>query len=311
MTESDWAAPGSAPRLETEQETAVSPPRSAARAPSLEPTRPLSMRPQGLVDLLDAGFAVVRASPALVLGLSAVFVTPLALLSGYLQRDLLDGESFFDVFSDPSVSAANDTQWDATVVSLVGGSLAQTFVAVGIARVVSSWYADTEPDLGNVLGWLLRRSPLILLAWLMAHALQVLGLVALVVGMLVVAVFTIAVAPVLGVEGGGPINALQRSFSLVRSRFWLCLVFFFASGLLGAIVALALSALPTGVGFVIGLDGGWIAVAIGEMVGGMIATAYVGAATVALYLDLRIRSEGLDLELALADAFPAEVRSGE
>ena len=262
------------------------------------------MRPQGFVDLLDAGFAVMRTNPLLVLGLGAVFVTPLALLSGYLQRDLLDGESFFDVFGDPSVSAANDTQWDATAVSLVGGSLTQTLVAVGIGRAVSSWYAEDEPDLAEVLVWVVKRSPVILLAWLLAHILQLIGLVALIVGAFVVAVFTIAVAPVIGVEGSGPIVALRRSFALVRTRFWPCAMFFAATGLVGSIVALALSALPTGVGFVIGLDGGWIALAVGEMAGGTVSTAYVGAATVALYLDLRVRAEGLDLELALVDVFP-------
>lgn len=307
MNDSDWEVPGSAPpSVVRHQAAAATTWRDSKTTSRGAVSRPVTMRPQRLIDVLDGGFAVIRSRPGLILGISAVFVMPLAVLSGYLQRDLLDGESIFDVVGDPSVYAANDTGWGATIVSLVGGSIVHTLVAAGIARVLTLWYGDTVVELGEILGWILRRSPVILLAWLLAHALQVLGLVALLIGMPIVATFTLVVAPVLGVEGGGPINALRRSYTLVRTRFGTCLVFFFVSGILGSIVAMSLSALPTGIGFVIGLDGGWIAVAIGEMAGGTVATAFVGAATAALYLDLRVRTEGLDLELALADAFPTD-----
>lgn len=49
------------------------------------------------------------------------------------------------------------------------------------------------------------------------------------------------------------------------------------------------------------------------MISGVVALAFTGAASVVLYLDLRVRREGIDLTMAIADLFPQpriEVPSG-
>ena len=106
MNDSDWEVPGSAPPSVVRHQAAAIAWRNSRTASPRSVPRPVTMRPQGLLDILDGGFAVIRGRPGLILGISAVFVMPLAVLSGYLQRDLLDGESLFDVLGDPSVYAA-------------------------------------------------------------------------------------------------------------------------------------------------------------------------------------------------------------
>ena len=49
---------------------------------------------------------------------------------------------------------------------------------------------------------------------------------------------------------------------------------------------------------VIGLESGWPLAALGAVIGQLLTTPFVAAATTLLYLDLRIRTEGLDIELA-------------
>ena len=50
-------------------------------------------------------------------------------------------------------------------------------------------------------------------------------------------------------------------------------------------------------------ENGWPLLALGGIINQMIMTPFVAASTVLLYLDLRVRSEGLDLELEIADVF--------
>ncbi|MCB1006304.1 MAG: hypothetical protein KDB35_19125, partial [Acidimicrobiales bacterium] len=47
----------------------------------------------------------------------------------------------------------------------------------------------------------------------------------------------------------------------------------------------------------LGDSGGWVVLAIGTSATGLVTTAFLAGFAVALYLDLRVRSEGLDLQL--------------
>lgn len=67
---------------------------------------------------------------------------------------------------------------------------------------------------------------------------------------------------------------------------------------MAAVLSQVLALLPELLGLLIGPDHGWIVVGIGAIGGQMIATAVVAGATVLAYLDLRVRTEGLDLALA-------------
>jgi hypothetical protein len=66
------------------------------------------------------------------------------------------------------------------------------------------------------------------------------------------------------------------------------------SGVLG----LSLSALPEGIAVNLGVDAAWPLVALGGIIAQMVTTPFVAAATVLVYFDLRVRTEGMDIELA-------------
>ncbi len=177
------------------------------------------MRPQTILEVLDGGFAIVRARPGLLLGLSAVFIVPLSVLSAFLRRSAT-GSSGSELLEDPWLlnSTAPGDGWAPFLVGMLGRSLVQTIVAFAVGRLVSAWYSDREADLAEVLRWIARRAHVIVAAWVLTHLLQALGLVGVGVGALIVAVFTTVVAPVVAIEQVGPIAAIRRSFALVRGR---------------------------------------------------------------------------------------------
>ena len=310
MTDGEWATPGSAAPQPAAARVAVS---ASAAGPTPTsgggpPPRPLPMRPQSTLEVLDSGFAIIRARPGLVLGLAAVFMVPLSLVSAWVRRDET-GRDGSELFDDPQLFAivSPGDGPAAFLVSVLGRSLAQTVVAFAIGRLVAAWYADREADLTEILGWVLRRLPVIATAWLLAHLLQAAGLVVFVVGALIVAMFTVVVAPVLAVEQVGPIAALRRSFRLVSGRFVPVAVFFVGSGVLAEFLGVILGLLPTLLGYLLTIGGGWLLVAVGNVIAGIVSTSFLAAATVALYLDLRVRREGIDLQLLIPDLFaPAE-----
>ncbi len=115
-------------------------------------------------------------------------------------------------------------------------------------------------------------------------------------------------APAVVLERQGPARSLSRSWRLVRSSFWRVLGILLLTVL---IVAVAGSILQLPFGFVSGLTGGFpefaqalqpslagrIVSAIGSIVAGTVTVPISAGVTVLLYVDLRMRREGLDLVL--------------
>ncbi len=300
-----WATPGSqtsqpsASRPTFSQLSSQDPTDSAADLP-----RPLPMRPQSLIEVLDAGFALVRSAPVLLFSIVAVFHVPLAVLSAYLRRGSLGFDNQF-LLGDPTVAGQGfGSAVASSALSFVAGSLIQTIAGVAIGLVVTSWYSDRDPDVVGVLASVGKRLHWIVLAWLMVHLLEVVALVGFVVGSLLIAVLFVVVGPVMAVEGVGPVTAIKRSVRLVRGRYGSALSFFLLSGLIASVLGSVLGGLPTVLGLVLGVNGGWILVAVGTMISGIMSTAFLAAATVAFYFDLRVRREGIDLHLAMVDRFP-------
>ncbi|WP_089775274.1 DUF7544 domain-containing protein [Ruania alba] len=121
------------------------------------------------------------------------------------------------------------------------------------------------------------------------------------VSMIAVVVFTVLATPVLVLERSGIITALRRSFQLTRRSFWRILGIYLLTVLLVGILASVVS-YPFGI--VGGLIGSLMAIQVASMVGQVISlavtTPFMAAVTALLYIDVRIRTEALDVELARA-----------
>ncbi len=247
-------------------------------------------------DLLDGGFNVLRAGARTVLALAAVFVVPVQLVVAFLNRDALED---LDRLIEETVATGSSTAtvastW-ASAVSTVGTSLGQTFVAAGLAIMVVAWYSGSRPGVGDILHSLLPRLPALGVAWFFVHVLEVAGALAIGLGTLVAMAFYLVTAPTIAVEGLGPFAGMARAARLAGRRFWFVLAFGVLSGLVASTLGQVLGLLPQFLGLLLGPDLGWIALGVGAILTQLVSTTVVGASTALLYLDLRIRLEGLDL----------------
>ena len=296
------AQPGREPELAALPERVPPYPHPAGAGPSMRAGRvefPVPMRPMTIGDILDGAFAVIKARPRVVLTIVVVFVVPLQILIAYLQRDALAGLSLLDALDEPTQGASADAGGDlGLAISLLGPMLVLPFVAGAIARLVSAWYAGGDPSAGEAMLAAGRRWWALAAATLLALPLKLAGLVVLVLpGLMVVTVFLVT-APAIVVEDLGPIAGMRRSWRLTVRRFWPSMGVAVLSGLVAYLMGQALGAVTTLVGAELSPAFGWILVAAGTSAIALLTTPFVAAATVLVYLDLRIRSEGLDLELA-------------
>jgi hypothetical protein len=260
-------------------------------------------------DILDGGFAILRRAPATIIGLTAVFVVPIQALAAWLNRGV-DGVDFDDVLAQSDTSFQIDltsgTSGAAAAVLQVGPMVALVFVAAALARLVSAWHVGHDLSLGALLRGSLTRAWPLLASFVLVHLLEAMAIIGFGVLPLAVMTWFLVTAPVIGAEGLGPVKAMRRSARLTSRRFWMVLGLALLSFLVENLFEAAIGLLPTILSLYIGTGGvAWVFPALIGIVTQLITMPVVAGITVLVYLDLRVRTEGLDLELEATEAFPA------
>jgi hypothetical protein len=265
----------------------------------------VALRPMTVADVLDGGFAVVKARPARIMAITAVFVIPTHLLTAYLQRDASGGLGVVDFVSqDPVVlneQVDQGNQVMAFVLAILIPAIALVYVAAAIAHLVSQWIMGRDAPAGEMLRVAGRRSWALLGSFVIVKLAETAGVFACYIGLLFVMPLFVVVAPVIGVEGGGPVAAVARSVRLIRSRYFPTMGVALLMGIVALLLGNALAALPQGLAAWVGYEDGWPLLALGSILAQVVVLPFVAAATVLLYFDLRVRTEGLDLEMAAVD----------
>jgi hypothetical protein len=260
-------------------------------------------------DLLDGGFTILKRAPATILGLTALLVIPVQVLAAFLDRGI-EGFDFDAAVQETNSSfevggTATGSGW-ASLVLQVGSMLALVVVAAAIARLVSAWYVGSDLTTSQLLRGTVPIAWALFASCVLVHLLE--GVSVIGFGVLPLAVMTwfLVTAPIIGAERVGPIKAMRRSARLVNRRFWNVLGAALLAFLVEQLFESAVALLPMFLSLFLGTDGlGWVLrAAIGVMTQ-LITMPFVAAVTVLIYLDLRVRTEGLDLELRAGEAFPA------
>ena len=259
-------------------------------------------------DLLDGGFAIIKQAPATIIGFTAIFVIPIQLIAGFLGRGV-EGWNWDEALDERNTSFEFGPSLGTTgsaIVLQIGSMLALVVVASAIARLVSAWYVGNDLTTGQLLRGTLPIAWALFASCVLVHLLEAVSILGL--GILPLAVMTwfLVTAPVIGAERVGPIDAMRRSARLVSRRFWNVL----GAALLGYLVELlfvyAIGLVPLLASLFLGTEGiGWVIPAAVGLVTQLITMPFVASVTVLIYLDLRVRTEGLDLELRAGEAFPA------
>jgi hypothetical protein len=293
----------------------------------------LPLRPLTVADILDGSFGVLRRIfvPALILLL--VLVGPVQLLSNLLLQRVQPAafSPFFELGAEQVPLVGPDIAALLGLGSLLGLVGFVVNIITGAAVVALALHADRgdEPDamqaVRDALGrfWAITGATLlvvlgglfvlvaVVLAAVAVALIPVLGVILIVVGflplgmlgfLLWVAISSLLV-PVAMVERGGPIVTLQRVGWILRRRFWRVLG-------ITALVGLVVMAVSVGLGLTFGIavafagPVAWILQTISDVLLSSVLVPVTGVAALLVYLDTRVREEGLDLQVRAGGMVP-------
>ncbi|MFC0715295.1 glycerophosphoryl diester phosphodiesterase membrane domain-containing protein [Cellulomonas biazotea] len=313
------------------------PPGGAWRPPALQPGI-VPLRPLGLGEILDGAFKAVRANPKVMFGLAALVVSIAVIVESVVTwyvQGLVAGQ-VADVVRELDPTGETGIADQASM--LVGQLLAlpvttfATTILTGLLMVsVSRSVLGRSISIGEalrswrvwwVLGFTLLAGFAVVLAialvtgavvglvaldapgW--AVAVGIVGLVLLVVGGMWFTVRTLLVTPALMLEGKGFWRTVGRAWRLTRGSFWRLLgIYLLVNLLVGIVLQIILT--PVGVLTALLLQdplgtsfASIVITGIGNAVGLTLSTTFLAAVVALLYIDVRMRREGLDIELGRA-----------
>lgn len=274
------------------------------------PPEPVPLGPLTTSDVLDGAWAVIKTRPKTVYALAAIIVLPLDVLAFFVMRaDLKVFNPWVQAFGSPFATDGNGTGQLVQGVAALGLlTLPATLLGACLAPLVVAWYAGRDLTVREALRGLGRRAPAVAgaFAWVgFFHLLALLLCFLAGIPTLIVTTLFVATIPALMVEGLGPLAASRRSLRLVNRRLmstgWTILLTALAEG----IVYLALMLIPAVVAAFAPEAVQEVLTPIGSVFAQLVLAPIAPAVAVMLYLDLRVRSEGLDLDRDAALAFPA------
>ena len=309
--------------------------RPLAARPGIIPLRPLS-----LGEIYDGAFGAIRKNPKVMLGVVALVIavaTIIATIIGYMTAPAVNRwfAGFLDEL-DPTGAAGLDGaggELSTTLFVTLAVSIASV-VATGLLIVAISRSVINKPFTTGDL-WAQVRTKvvgLLVIALLPSVAIAVLATVLLVlvyllaqtapagavavISLLVVAVLVVAAvwlsvrfmltAAVYVLEGQGLGQALRRGWTLSRGSFWRLLGIYVLSNIITNTVAQLILFPATLVaellfpGGYLTSPGGLVLLTLAQVVAFTITTAFLSSVIALLYIDVRMRREGLDVELAAA-----------
>lgn len=291
------------------------------------------LRPRSIGENLDAGFKLFTSNFKQLITLAAVILVPIAIVNAVIST-AVGNFDYFDIVSDPeNFDIADELAGFIGLSVLTGiiGALGSLVVQAAAVGVIGDAYQGRQTTWREGLSIGLRKALPVLLTGILigligigvfiaigiavvivAQVSEILAIVGAFFGFIgaLVSIFTLAyvAVPALIVENLGPTQAIGRSFSMVRHRFWPT----FWTGFLAAIIAGIISAIVSSI-IQLSVAGPAIFSAneTGELSGGLVfassavssalvsifQTPFLAAVGLAVYFDLRVRLEGFDLEL--------------
>ncbi|WP_030719902.1 glycerophosphoryl diester phosphodiesterase membrane domain-containing protein [Streptomyces sp. NRRL F-2580] len=296
----------------------------------------IPLRPLGLGEILDGAVATMRTHWRSVLPITLVVATVVQVIGVFVQRymlkDLILAPSE-DVSAEQMIDSLGSTLGASAVTQFIQvlGTIVVTAMltmifsraVLGQNSTVSAAWRDARPQLLRLAGLTLL---LALGAIVMGAVLVLPGILADSIGLSILGFvvwlpllvwlgikFSLA-SPALMLEKSTVLKAFARSSKLVKGAWWRVFGITLLTGFIGFLLAAMIvtpfqwaGLLAFGGGFDAVADGtaqtAWgslILSAIGLIIAQTIVMPFQSGVTVLLYVDQRIRREGLDLELARA-----------
>jgi len=314
-------------------------PQAGYRPPAAQPGI-IPLRPLGLGEILDGAFRAIRANPRVMFGLTAVVVTiAVALQSvvqwyigGLLSGSIADATSSLDPTGELALSESI-TPTIGPLLTLPALALATTVLTGLLIVSVSRSVLGQKVTIGEVWQNYRGRVGLVVVFTIMLTVGTVLTLAAL-VGIVVLAalndqtalavilglvggvlyfvayvwllVRTLLVPPAIMLEGAGFWSAIRRGWKLSRGSFWRLLGIYLLTSIIVSIVQGLITAPASIIATFVFQDptatafGSLVLTGVANIVALTLTTVFTASVVALLYVDVRMRREGLDVELARA-----------
>jgi hypothetical protein len=257
-----------------------------------------------LSDLLDGAFRVIKLRPRTVLGIAASILIPVFLLTAFLQRDVTRGVTLGSGLGGSTFLVNNAGSHVLTAYLVLAIlSAAPFFLGGALGRLITSWYAGTELSTGQCLRAAFNRTPALLGAFFLLLPVKAVSVVVCYLPIIATVTLFSLTAPVIVVEGLGPYAGARRSFRLIARRFWPAVGVIVVATIGSSILSSVLGLIPNLLALLLPDPARWIMLGLVRGAVAVVVLTALTSVSVLLYLDLRIRTEGLDLELGAADAF--------
>jgi len=262
------------------------------------------LRPLSVGEILDGAFTAIRRYPRTILGLSAATAAVQQLL-GLLVDQSTGG------FSSPTATGLNALGTVSGIASAILNAILATVLVGMLTLVIGDAVIGRRAPVQVVWERLRPLTWRLLLAAFLAAVLPYLGLIALIVGGVLLWVALSFTTPALVLERLTVRQALRRSWRLTMSSFWrvfgIRLLAWLIAAVLGAILAIP-GAIIAVVATSNSLDGDSIGIAaelairVAAFLANTITLPFIAGVTALLYIDCRMRTEALDVTLARAAA---------
>lgn len=271
---------------------------------------PVRLRPLPLGELLDETFKLYRRHFSVIAGVALVIILPnlvISLISGsYRANPITYLQQVAQNINNPDQLAAiqaRQQQYTSSPLYLLSFPIAILmipFTVGALYRAATSLAAGNVETIGSVLAGTARRYfavfGVVILAGLVA--LGSIGILTIPVVIWVLIRWSVA-TPALFAEGVGPVKAVGRSWNLVRDNWWRTVGIVIIVAIMVSLIQSALSVLFTGMAAVVpGLSDdlrAGLVTTVATLVDALVS-AITPIAITMLYLDLRVRKEGLDLD---------------
>jgi hypothetical protein len=297
----------------------------------------IPLRPLGVGEILDGAISAIRAHPKVMLGISAMVGIIAAVLSGLSDwvafRSGNTGGTTEDNLDASAIAALGVTGAGVLITSLaallatgmltvvLGRAVLGQEISLGDAwqqakrfiwRLIGLWLLTGLIVVGLVAGGILAAVVVIAVLGNPGIPLGVLaGIAGVVLGLYFYVKFWLA-APALVLEKQPIVKALRRSSRLVKASWWrvfgILLLTAILVGIIGQVLQAPFSLLSYGTSL---FDTTEIeepsfleltAASVGVLVAQAVTLPFQAGVTALLYMDQRMRKEGLDIELARASS---------
>ncbi|SER85033.1 hypothetical protein SAMN05216188_116114 [Lentzea xinjiangensis] len=313
-----WSSPDQPPNQPQQPPPGYHAPPPPGAQPSIKPGV-IPLRPLAVGEIVDGAIATMRRYPKLIIGAAAVVAALTQIIGLLAQLPFLDDVTALATI-DPNALTEEQLaeQLQNSLVSLLGGTLLSLlpllfgtvflsgFITVVVGHAVlgepvtfAQAWDEFKPRLLPLLG-----------ATLLAGLLITVGLVFCAVPGVYLWVLFALVTPALVLERCGVGTAFGRSKNLVKGAWWRTFGVLLLTVVIGMVISWIIS-LPfqllgaASTGFsadpAAALSiGSLLLSTVGAIIASTITLPFSAAVTVLLYVDRRMRAEGMDIELQRA-----------